>query len=832
MRALANVSRARGIGALVIGSRARGIGALVIGSRARVIGALVIGSRARVIGALVIGSLMLAAGCGNHRDSLVLVTLTSPSPMSGIARVHTHATVAGRSADFDLAPPSGVAATPLTFGIDIPSAYSGNITLAVDVYDTTDKHIGSGGGSGSVTLGGERAISVALKSLVAAGADMAQPDDLATADLARTPPPSLMDMALPPPPDLSLPAVLGIDTNLQAFGSVTQGKTSASAQFTISNAGTVMSGLLMLAKTGDTGDFTITTDCSGNLAPMAECHIDAAFAPQLTSTGAKEVDFTLDGIPGGSVMGKVTGTALTPGKLGITPDVGDCGSALLGTTSTTTASFTVKNSGNTDTAALTVASNDAQFTTSGCAGTLGGGASCTVTVGFKPTKRQTSVASITVSEGTSGDVATASVKGVGQVAANLQISPASYPFPGGPHGTAAQSQDFTVTNQGDLPSTKLAASKITGANAAAFAITSDGCSGKTLAGGANCVVTVRFTPQFTGAHAATLEIHDATTPPLLTASLTGTGQVTWIREYSGTAPNNYQGLTSVFAAGTHAYAVGNAGAFASRNSDGTWTEAAIDANDYFLITGSTAADLWIASTNRLVKTSGNFEYQTAGPPSGSSVSGVISFSPEDAWILFSTTANPSVESLYHFNGASMTQTSASVTRGTSALWGLSSATMYAIDEEATCVSGPGLVEACSYALGIVYGNGTSGFTNGFAIGTYTSFPIPPLGPIWGSSTSDIYCSGAPILHSTGDGKFTAIDPSSGSGALGIWGSSATDVWFAEGANNVYRGNGTTWQQLGVGTAKHFYAGNVYGTGPNDVYAVGYDDDGYAINHWF
>jgi hypothetical protein len=379
---------------------------------------------------------------------------------------------------------------------------------------------------------------------------------------------------------------------------------------------------------------------------------------------------------------------------------------------------------------------------------------------------------------------------------------------------------------GDLPSATLSAAKITGTNSNAFTIPNgmDGCQGAPV-GAKPCTVTVLFTPQFTGPHAATLELHDASVPPLATAALSGTGTPAWTREYSAASTSPSRGFLSVFAAGAHAYAVGVAGAFVTRNSDGSWTKFTIDSNDYALITGSGPADLWIASANKLVKSSGNGIFNTPNGLFNLTINGVIAFAPNDVWALASTKDDPPIENLYHSASSDFTQTNATVDRGTGALWGLSSSKLYAADSVATCVAG-----SCNVTLSIVSGDATNGFTKTEdSLGTFAFPRNPPLGPIWGSSATDIYCGSLPALHSAGDGVWSAVDPSSGPGALGVWGSSATDVFFVT-PSGIYRGSGSTWTKV-VFQSNGFQPYGVWGTGPNDVYVVGIDKDGYSIFHW-
>jgi sugar lactone lactonase YvrE len=98
------------------------------------------------------------------------------------------------------------------------------------------------------------------------------------------------------------------------------------------------------------------------------------------------------------------------------------------------------------------------------------------------------------------------------------------PFGNQPTNTTSSSPQVTVlTNTGNVPVTSIAVT-VTGTNATAFAAFST--CGTTLAVGANCSISVTFTPSATGANSATLNIADSATGSPQTASLTGTGVAT------------------------------------------------------------------------------------------------------------------------------------------------------------------------------------------------------------------------------------------------------------------------------------------------------------------
>lgn len=103
----------------------------------------------------------------------------------------------------------------------------------------------------------------------------------------------------------------------------------------------------------------------------------------------------------------------------------------------------------------------------------------------------------------------------------LVISPAfpdQYVF-GDPSSTA---RTFTITNIGSMPTSRIASS-LSGPDAAHFRLTSDGCAGTSLAGGASCSVTASFAPTSSGPRTARLTA-TAAAGGTVSALLAGTAQ--------------------------------------------------------------------------------------------------------------------------------------------------------------------------------------------------------------------------------------------------------------------------------------------------------------------
>ena len=145
------------------------------------------------------------------------------------------------------------------------------------------------------------------------------------------------------------------------------------------------------------------------------------------------------------------------------------------------------------------------ITANGCGGVLAAGATCTVTLVFRPTTAGGATSSITIiGDGLS---VSASLVGTGRplaTAGALTINPTAANYGTGPVGATLPARNFVVSNPGQTAVT-LGAVTLGGTGADQFAIVSNGCTGS-LAGGASCTITVSATVTRVGSSTATLNI--------------------------------------------------------------------------------------------------------------------------------------------------------------------------------------------------------------------------------------------------------------------------------------------------------------------------------------
>ena len=320
---------------------------------------------------------------------------------------------------------------------------------------------------------------------------------------------------------------LTVSTSISDLGSVVVGQTSTLVStFTVTNTGGTPSGALSIQPAGsDPGEFVTSADLCSTvmLAAAATCTFQVRFTPH--AAGAKAALFQISGAPGGTVSGAVTGVGLEPASLIVVPLQLDFGSVVVGQTSATLTAL-VTNIGGVPTGVLaqTVTGADAaMFMALGCNGaTLAAGTSCTVMVQFSPTSIGGHSALLSFLGVPGGSVAT-TLGGIGIPAGQLSISPSAHAFANTNLGQSAAAQLFTITNNGAAATGSLSTT-LGGSQVGEFQIIagSDGCSGTSLAAGAQCTISVTFLPTIGGVAHASITIA-AAPGGSVTAGLSGFG---------------------------------------------------------------------------------------------------------------------------------------------------------------------------------------------------------------------------------------------------------------------------------------------------------------------
>ncbi|HEY1242645.1 MAG TPA: choice-of-anchor D domain-containing protein [Bryobacteraceae bacterium] len=154
-----------------------------------------------------------------------------------------------------------------------------------------------------------------------------------------------------------------------------------------------------------------------------------------------------------------------------------------------------------------------------CGPSLAPGANCTISIHFTPTAAGTRTGNLTIADNAPNSPQTVSLSGIGGPSQPaVSLSPASLTFSAQALGTTSSAQFVTVTNTGSAPLT-FTQDTVSGD----FALAGLGSCGPSLAPGANCTISIHFTPTAVGKRAGTLTIADNAPNNPQTVSLTGIG---------------------------------------------------------------------------------------------------------------------------------------------------------------------------------------------------------------------------------------------------------------------------------------------------------------------
>jgi Beta-propeller repeat len=198
-------------------------------------------------------------------------------------------------------------------------------------------------------------------------------------------------------------------------------------------------------------------------------------------------------------------------------------------TGTTSTAQTATLTNNTATALSNIAitftgSNPADFAqTNTCPvapATLAAFSTCNINVTFSPSNSGAESATMNIADSNVSSPQTVALTGTGTAVA---VSPSSLSFGNQTENTASSAQTVTLTNNGANSLTGITIT-VTGFNASDFGETNTcGTSPATLAPGANCTISVIFTPTTQAAESATLNIADSDPSSPQLVALTGTG---------------------------------------------------------------------------------------------------------------------------------------------------------------------------------------------------------------------------------------------------------------------------------------------------------------------
>jgi len=463
------------------------------------------------------GSGISATGCTGTLAPAATCTLTITATPAVAGPISGSIAVSEGSSAPKLVYVSGVATPPGQFSLSPGALDLGTVAAGSKATNTVlMTNIGNSGLTGIIftasgtgfsvdtatttctdTLGVGKNCNIGVTFTAAAGATAAKPTGTLTVSQGGvTKPVSLSATVLAPqaPPKLAI-------NPLSAALTAAVGSTSATVPFYVTNTGDVASGIPSVTLTGaNAADFSIASStCVTALAggSAAACQINVAFSPKAASATSEVAVLTVKDGTASSVTASLTGTAITPSSLAITGGPG-LGTVIVGATGTAV-SFTVTNSGDSNSGVVTVGASDAgrfPISANTCVGKdLKKGDACTFAVQFQPASGDSGVVTgtLTATGAASGIPAVLNVNGTAVPPAKLTATPTALEFGKVPLNEETPAQTLTITNVGGAPTGTLAVTN-TGAQ---FSIKGDTCTGATLAATKTCTITVTFSPTTT-----------------------------------------------------------------------------------------------------------------------------------------------------------------------------------------------------------------------------------------------------------------------------------------------------------------------------------------------
>ncbi len=297
------------------------------------------------------------------------------------------------------------------------------------------------------------------------------------------------------------------------FSNQVVGTSSSPQTVTLSNSGDVA---LTVSNLQIAGDFTQTNDCPATLTVGSNCTINVTFTPTTSGSRPGTLTITDSALSSPQTVG-LNGTGSLPvPAASLTPASLVFSSQVVGTASAVQI-ITLSNSGND---ALTV--SNLQVTgdfaqTNDCPATLAVGSNCTISVTFTPTASGSRPGTLTITDNAPNSPQAIGLSGTGLSSVPAaSLAPASLVFSSQVVGTASAVQTVTLSNSGN------GALTVSNLQVAGDFTQTNNCPA-TLAVGANCTISVTFTPTASGSRPGTLTITDSAPNSPQTIGLSGTG---------------------------------------------------------------------------------------------------------------------------------------------------------------------------------------------------------------------------------------------------------------------------------------------------------------------
>jgi hypothetical protein len=309
----------------------------------------------------------------------------------------------------------------------------------------------------------------------------------------------------------------GLSPSSLNFGNQNDGTTSPPQTVTLTNTGNQNLNVTGVSITGTNNhDFAETNNCS-RLAPNATCTISVTFTPSISGNETADVSFT-DNAADSPQLVSLAGVGVGGGAIVVLSPTSLTFATQLVNTISAGQKVTLMNTGTASLSITSIAASGDFDQINTCGTSVAAGASCSITVKFKPSTLNTRTGSITVTDNATTSPQTVSLSGTGTY---IQLSPTLLNFGTVTVGTSSSPQAITLTNT-DSVAVGIQGVSFTGVAKGDYSQTNT--CGSSMAQGASCSINVTFKPTATGTRTAKVSIADFGGGSPQTVQLTGTGQ--------------------------------------------------------------------------------------------------------------------------------------------------------------------------------------------------------------------------------------------------------------------------------------------------------------------
>jgi hypothetical protein len=322
----------------------------------------------------------------------------------------------------------------------------------------------------------------------------------------------------------------GITPTTLTFNNQAIGRASAGQPVTLKNTGSAPLLIANVAITGaNLGSFSQTNNCAGvTLQPAASCTITATFTPAASGPLTANLSIT-DSAPGSPQIVTLTGTgvsavSLSPTGLSFALQINGTASPSQAITLTNNQSVALNFISTPSQPAFTISGvNASSFSqTNTCGVTLNAGGTCSISVTFTPATTGSNSANLVIVDDAPGGQQSATLFGLG-TGATATFSPTSLTFTTTQVTTTSAAQVVTLTNNGK-EALNISSIDFTGEGDSYFNTTQTSTScGPQVLPGANCTISVTFSPLVGGTTSAFLTVTDSAGDSPQNVALTGTG---------------------------------------------------------------------------------------------------------------------------------------------------------------------------------------------------------------------------------------------------------------------------------------------------------------------